>query len=76
MPTPKEVTISYDPKNKTIDFCFNGDWFYQIDMELVKTPIHVLEWIRQLSHKNWVDCRTFSNLSDMMIRIIEGKPVD
>lgn len=73
MPHPREVSISYNKKQNVIDFHHSGTWHYDVDMNNVYDARSALDWIRQLSEKNWMDIRNIYIVSNMMMMIIEGK---
>ena len=68
---PGGITLHINHRLNTIEFRRSGDWFYEIDMSGIKTAIDALQWIRQISEKNWSCRRMIYVLSQLMLSVLE-----
>lgn len=52
-PTPSDVTLTVTNEEGELFIRGNGTYLYNVDLERCKTSAQVLDWVVQVSKKNW-----------------------
>ncbi len=68
----REVRLRLNTRLRKIDFFLDGQWIYDLDLDVCRTTAEALCWIRQVAEKTWASTRTISELCTILLGPNDG----
>jgi hypothetical protein len=64
--------MRFNPDTGIVDFFLRDNWIYDVDLNRFRDPVEALDWIRQLSQKNWFTLQMITKLCLLACGVLNG----